>query len=182
VLRKINDNAYEIDLPSTYGVSTSFNVANLSPFFGVAESRTTPFQEGADDVDIPRDTQVDEDNTPINKKQGPISRSHAKKVQQEVNSLLAEINFNIYENVILPKCTTLVVLRYICERGGAAIHGEEAKKKKPVDQFGPRVNQQVQFRQVWTDLFGQVRTDQFGQSVLTCSNLHNGLIITLKSL
>ena len=46
VLRNINDNAYEIDLPSTYGVSTSFNVADLSPFFGSLESRTTPFQEG----------------------------------------------------------------------------------------------------------------------------------------
>jgi hypothetical protein len=47
-----------------------------------------------------------------------------------VNSLLAKINFNISENVILPKCSTFVVLRYICERGGAAIQEEEAKKKK----------------------------------------------------
>jgi hypothetical protein len=165
VLRKINDNAYEIDLPSTYGVSTSFNVADLSPFFVVEESRTTPFQEGEDDVDIPRATQVDEDNTPININQGPITRSRAKKIQQEVNSLLAEFNFNISENVILPKCSTLVVLRYICERGGAAIHREEAKKKNQVDQLGPRMNQQV-------------RTDQFGQSVQTSSDSQFGHVRT----
>jgi hypothetical protein len=36
---------------------------------------------------------------------------------------------------MLPKCSTLVVLRYICERGGAYVHGEEANKKKQVDQF-----------------------------------------------
>jgi hypothetical protein len=112
-------------------------------------------------VDIPIVTQVDEDNIPININQGPITRSRAKKLQQEVNSLLAEINFNISENVILPKCSTLVVLRYICERGGAAIHGEEAKENQ-MDQFRPRMNQQVQF--------GQVRTDQFGQSVRTSSD------------
>jgi hypothetical protein len=90
------------------------------------------------DADIPSNrvvTQVDEHNTPININKGPITRSRAKKLQQEVNSLLAEINFNISENFILPKCFTLVVLRYICERGGAAIHGEEAKNKKQVDQF-----------------------------------------------
>jgi hypothetical protein len=36
-------------------------------------------------------------------------RSHAKLLQKEVNSLLAEINFNIFENIILPKRSTLVL-------------------------------------------------------------------------
>jgi hypothetical protein len=42
------------------------------------------FQEREDDVDIPTDqavTQVDEHNTPINIKQGPITRSRAKKLR-----------------------------------------------------------------------------------------------------
>jgi hypothetical protein len=46
VLRKINDNAYAIDLPDTYGVSSSFNMVDLSPFFGSEESRMTLFQGG----------------------------------------------------------------------------------------------------------------------------------------
>ena len=91
VLRKINDNAYEIDLPSSYGVSSSFNVADLSPFFGVEESRTTPFQEGEDDEDMPPEvTQV----THKHVYDGPITQSHAKLLQKEVNSLLSETNFN----------------------------------------------------------------------------------------
>jgi hypothetical protein len=50
------------------------------------------FQEREDDADITTDhivTQVDEHNTPININQGPITQSRAKKLHQEVNSLLA---------------------------------------------------------------------------------------------
>uniref|UniRef100_J3MSD0 Retrotransposon gag domain-containing protein n=1 Tax=Oryza brachyantha TaxID=4533 RepID=J3MSD0_ORYBR len=52
VLAKINDNVDKIDLPDEYGVSASFNVANLTLFyaFDETESRTTPFQEREDDV------------------------------------------------------------------------------------------------------------------------------------
>jgi hypothetical protein len=101
---------------------------------------------------------VDEHNTPTNINQEPITRSRAKKLHQEVNSLLVGINFNISENVILPKCSTLVVLRYICESGGAAIHEKEAKKKKQVDQF-----EQGGSNKFSSDKFGQISSDnQFG--------------------
>jgi len=55
VLKRINDNAYKIDLPIDYAVSSSFNVADLSPFIGSedTDSRTNPFQVGEDDEDIP---------------------------------------------------------------------------------------------------------------------------------
>jgi hypothetical protein len=54
VLIKINDNAYILDLPSEFGVSTSFNVADLKPYLSEDEelpSRTTSVQEGEDDED-----------------------------------------------------------------------------------------------------------------------------------
>jgi hypothetical protein len=55
VLTKINDNAYILDLPAEFGVSTSFNVADLKPYMVEDEelpSRTTSLQEGEDDEDI----------------------------------------------------------------------------------------------------------------------------------
>ncbi|GJW58548.1 hypothetical protein Tco_0105279 [Tanacetum coccineum] len=32
ILKKINDNAYKVELPGHYGVSSTFNVADLSPY------------------------------------------------------------------------------------------------------------------------------------------------------
>ena len=60
-------------------------------------------------------TQVLPTPTPAQVIDGPVTRSHAKKLQQEVHALLCEVHFNINENYILPKCSTLIVLRYIEE-------------------------------------------------------------------
>ena len=81
-------------------MSSTFNVANLSPFFGPeeSESRTTPSQEGEDDEDIPI---------------GPITRARAKKINQQVNSLLIKFGFNLHENWLLPNSIILIVLRFV---------------------------------------------------------------------
>ncbi|GJT52993.1 RNA-directed DNA polymerase [Tanacetum coccineum] len=54
VLKKINDNAYKIELPGHYNVSATFNVANLSPYKGDSDddpdSWSSLFQEGEDDA------------------------------------------------------------------------------------------------------------------------------------
>jgi hypothetical protein len=55
VLEKINENAYKLDLPADFGVSPTFNIADLKPCLGEEdelESRMTQKQEGEDDVDI----------------------------------------------------------------------------------------------------------------------------------
>jgi hypothetical protein len=49
VVERINDNAYKLDLPGEYGVSASFNVADLSPFDVGDDWRANPSQEGEND-------------------------------------------------------------------------------------------------------------------------------------
>jgi hypothetical protein len=134
-------------------------VADLSPSFGLEESRTTPFQEGEDGEDIPalrnpdalvtpdasvtlvassviaappqatpssapvtqQDTsaplvtQHQASVTPSDIYEGPVTRSCAKKLQQEVHAFLSELNFNTDENIILPKSCILLLLRFTQE-------------------------------------------------------------------
>lgn len=66
-------------------------------------------------MDIPPVTQDHASDIEAHAFEGPITRNRAKKLQQEVHAFLAEINFNIYENFILPKSSTLVVISYTRE-------------------------------------------------------------------
>ena len=54
---------HKLDLPADFGVSPTFNIADLKPYLGEEdelESRTTPIQEGEDDEDItPLDVPAD---------------------------------------------------------------------------------------------------------------------------
>ncbi|KAJ0836005.1 putative nucleotidyltransferase, Ribonuclease H [Helianthus annuus] len=53
ILTKVNDNAYKVDLPGTYGVSATFNVADLQPYFDpddpLPSLRANFSDEGEDD-------------------------------------------------------------------------------------------------------------------------------------
>jgi hypothetical protein len=53
--------------------------------------------------------------TPAHVFGGPITRSQAIKLQQEVHTLLCEFHFNIDENYIISKSCMLLLLRFTKE-------------------------------------------------------------------
>ena len=61
-MEKINNNAYRLDLPEEYGVSTTFNISDLIPSTGGADIeeeepidlRSKSLQGGGDDAILPR--------------------------------------------------------------------------------------------------------------------------------
>nr|KYP72419.1 Transposon Ty3-G Gag-Pol polyprotein [Cajanus cajan] len=78
ILRRINDNTYILDLSSDYGVSSSFNVCDLTPFVGTNDMdedddlRSNPSQEGGDDGEPSLKHYI-----------GPITRSMARRVEED---------------------------------------------------------------------------------------------------
>lgn len=53
IIEKIGDNAYKLDLPLEYGgVSNTFNVGDLSPYYDDANLETKSFLGGEDDPNM----------------------------------------------------------------------------------------------------------------------------------
>jgi hypothetical protein len=72
-------------LPTDFGVSPTFNIADLKPYLGEEdelESRMTQMQEREDDVDI---NTSDTSTTTHNKISGLITRAHARQLNNHVS-------------------------------------------------------------------------------------------------
>jgi hypothetical protein len=88
--KRINDNAYKMDLPGEYSVSVTFNVTDLSLFDVDDDSRSNVFKEREDVViQAPKDL--------LEVSVGPVIRLKAKKFKKAFNGLFqdtwAKVNF-----------------------------------------------------------------------------------------
>jgi len=107
VLKRVNNNAYKLDLPAEYGVHDIFNVIDLSPFVGPNEEdkaldlRTNPFQEEEDDGRGSRTTSIE---SPPTCHIGPITRAMTKKLQEDWNTATdgRETYLYMLKHVIVP--------------------------------------------------------------------------------
>jgi hypothetical protein len=112
VLQRINENAYKLDLPADFGVSPTFNIADLKPYLGEEdelESRTTQMQEREDDEDIntsdtssptssptqpiagptsPTQPIAGPTSSPTQPIAGPLTRARARQLNLQVSSVL----------------------------------------------------------------------------------------------
>src|SRR3954465_15417172 len=109
VLQKIKDNAYKLELPADFGVSPTFNIADLKPYLGEDDelpSRTTSIQQGEDDEDI--STNITPTSSPTTHT-GPVTRARARQLNYQVLSFLANPS-NVHDPIMLPKLETFVGL------------------------------------------------------------------------
>jgi hypothetical protein len=130
VLHKINDNAYKVELPTDFWISSSFTIADLTPYLGendTFESRTTLLQEGEDDEDITIiDTTTPVTTSSFIANQGQMTQARARKLNYQVNSFLA-IEANSFLNEVLKSCDDFIMLRclgdepYLTGEGNKAI-------------------------------------------------------------
>ena len=99
VLKRINDNAYKLDLPDEYNISATFNVSDLSPFDVCDNSRTNPVEERGN----VENQQAFKD--PLHVPIGPITKARSKNIKKALNGLIQEIwaNSNAGHSKLGPK-------------------------------------------------------------------------------
>jgi hypothetical protein len=107
ILKKINDNAYKLEFPLKFGVSSTLNILDLRSYLGEEDMvplRMTSIQKGEDDENI---TTSDTTTSSIGV-YGPIIRSRAQQLNYQVNLFLCWSADDL-ENILL--YNNLIVIR-----------------------------------------------------------------------
>ncbi|WVZ76456.1 hypothetical protein U9M48_024432 [Paspalum notatum var. saurae] len=115
IIEKINDNAYKLELPPEFGVSPTFNIADLKPYLGEEEeleSRTTPLQAGQDDEDI---SPMLTSDTPSVVMHGPLTRARARQLNQQVSSFLSSSLYTCEDSMLPNVSIDYILLRNLGE-------------------------------------------------------------------
>jgi hypothetical protein len=110
------------DIPALHNpdalVTPNASVTLVASSVTVAPPQATPSSVAVtqQDTSAPPVMQHQASVTPSHLYEGPVTCSRAKKLQQDVHAFLSELNFNIDENVILPKSCILLLLRFTQDR------------------------------------------------------------------
>ena len=81
VLKRINGNAYKLDLPGEYNVSGTFNVIDLNLFYVGGYLRTNSFQDEGDDGGMAKEWSADPLEIPLD----PMTRAMTKRLKEALN-------------------------------------------------------------------------------------------------
>ncbi|XP_024016373.1 uncharacterized protein LOC112089851 [Eutrema salsugineum] len=95
ILEKINNNAYKLELPGEFNISSTFNVSDLAPY--IADDpvlRSKPLEEGGNDEAIQAEPdltepQLQDVEIPVIH-EGPITRQRAKILQYKYNQSMLQ--------------------------------------------------------------------------------------------
>jgi hypothetical protein len=160
-----------------HDIITTLQVIRLLQLFGQQEleSRTTPFKGREDDMTTPASTTST--SSAITLMTSPtlslapnrlITRSRAKKIQQEVHALLFEFQLNSNDNFKLPKSCMLILLRYVEENHQDEGHEARIGKVLVIQQGHSAIssNQQVIRQSIRQSPESEVRA-------LNCTNLRS---------
>jgi hypothetical protein len=115
--KRLMENVCKLDLPVDFGVSPTFNIADLKPCLGEEdelESRMTQMQEGEDDVDM----NTSDISTPThNQNSGSITRARARQLNNQVSSFVASYSSYLDNRNM---CSILLLSNDGQERNGVA--------------------------------------------------------------
>ncbi len=91
VLKKINENAYQLELPGEYNVSSTFNICDLLPFdAGETHLETKRTQPGGNDEDIQTNKAQEDQEMP--KYTPPLTRRQSMRFQCRTNGFVSSFN------------------------------------------------------------------------------------------